>query len=192
MRARLLYGACGTCCIAAAPLGAVASLPAACNAPSGLHGRPLALCVRACWLPPAHALVLGGSPHFRAPSSPRELRGRSCEHLGLLARAHAARDTAPRGILSLPERIGPGFMTRRMRCGTTLPSDAACGAHQVRNMPHDTLRATRHAACNMQNAACNMQHDTWRARRVACKVPRGAAPCAAHPMPTVRIRGPPL
>ena len=148
VRARLLYGACGTCCIAAAPLGAVASLPAACNAPSGLHGRPLALCLRACWLLRAHALALGGSPHFRAPSSPR---GRSCEHLGSLARAHAARDTAPRGILSLAERIGPGFMTRRMRCGTTLPSDAACGAHQVRSMQHDTLRAT----CNTRHATCN-------------------------------------
>jgi hypothetical protein len=169
VRARLLYGACGTCCIAAAPLGAVACLQ---HATSIRFAWATARSVLACWLPPAHALVLGGSPHFRAPSS---LRGHSCEHLGSLARSHAAWDTAPRGILSLAERIGPGFMTRRMRCGTTLPSDAACGAHQVRNMQH---------------AACNMQHDTWRARRVACKVPRGAAPCAAHSIPTVRIRGP--
>jgi hypothetical protein len=148
VRARLLYGACGTCCIAAARLGAVASLPAACNAHQVCMGDR-SLC--ACWLPPAHALVLGGSPHFRAPSSLRELRGHSCEHLGLLARSHAAWDTAPRGILSLAERIGPGFMTRRMRCGTTLPSDAACGAHQVRSMQHDTLRAT----CNTRHATCN-------------------------------------
>ncbi len=147
------------------------------------HATPNQVCMGdrslcACWLPPAHALVLGGSPHFRAPSSLRELRGHSCEHLGLLARSHAAWDTAPRGILSLAERIGPGFMTRRMRCGTTLPSDAACGAHQVRSMQHDTLRATcntRHATCNTTRGVHGALHARFhvvllRAQRTPCQL----------------------